>query len=182
MPTARAICARRQIDSSTSLPATIIRSASSSTTTTMKGSGRVGSPSFGLLAGLEHRPHVAIELLDVAHAVGRERLVALFHLAHRPAQRVRRLLRLDDDRRHQVRNVFIHPELEALRIHHDHPHIVRRRAIEDARQHGVEADRLAGARRTGDQQVRHGRQVRHVRLAVNRLAEREGQLRAVERV
>ena len=47
MPTARAICARRQIDSSTSLPATIMRSASSSTTTTMKGSGRGGSPSVG---------------------------------------------------------------------------------------------------------------------------------------
>ena len=35
IPTARAICARRAIDSSTSLRATIIRSASSSMTTTM---------------------------------------------------------------------------------------------------------------------------------------------------
>jgi len=35
MPAARAICARRAIDSSTSRPATIIRSASSSTMTTM---------------------------------------------------------------------------------------------------------------------------------------------------
>ena len=74
------------------------------------------------------------------------------------------------------------PELEPLRIDHDHPHIVRRRAIEDAGQHRVEADRLARAGRAGDQQVRHRREVRHVRLAVNGLAEREGQLRRRARV
>ena len=135
MPTARAICASRQIDSSTSLLATIIRSASSSMTTTMKGSG------FGVLAVLrrpllgERLADVAVVLLDVAHALGRERLVALLHLADGPAQRVRRLLRIDDDRRQQVRDVLVHPELEALRIDHDQPHIVGRRAVEDARQH-----------------------------------------------
>ena len=43
-------------------------------------------------------PDVAVVLLDVADALGRERLVALFHLAHRPAQRIRRLLGIDDDR------------------------------------------------------------------------------------
>ena len=48
MPTARAICARRAIDCSTSLLATIIRSASSSITTTMNGSGLGGSPSSGV--------------------------------------------------------------------------------------------------------------------------------------
>ena len=63
---------------------------------------------FGRLAGLEHRADVAVELLDVAHAVGGQRLVALFHLAHRPAQRVGGLLRIDDHRRHQVRNVLVH--------------------------------------------------------------------------
>ncbi len=54
-----------------------------------------------------------------------------------------------------MRNVLVHPELQPLRIDHDHPHIVRRRAVEDARQHRVDADRLAGAGRAGDQQVRH---------------------------
>ena len=136
MPTARAICARRAIDSSTSLLATIIRSASSSMTTTMKGSG------FELLAVLraslllgERRADVAVVLLDVAHALGRERLVALFHLAHRPAQRVGGLLRIDDDRRQQVRDLLVHPELEALRVDHDHPHVVGRGAVEDAGEH-----------------------------------------------
>ena len=42
MPTARAICAMRTMESSTSRAATIIRSLSSSTTTRMKGSGWTG--------------------------------------------------------------------------------------------------------------------------------------------
>ena len=135
MPTARAICASRAIDSSTSLLATIIRSASSSMTTTMKGSG------FGALA-VRRRPllgdrllDVAVVLLDVADAFGRERLVALLHLADGPAQRVGGLLRIDDDRRQQVRDVLVHPELEPLRIDHDQPHVVGRRAVEDAGEH-----------------------------------------------
>ena len=177
MPTARAICARRAIDSSTSLLATIIRSASSSMTTTMKRQRlrRLAILRRALLGDL--LLDVAVVLLDVAHAVRRERLVALFHLAHRPAQRVGRLLGIDDDRRHQVRDVVVHAELEALRIDHDHPHIVRRRAVEDAGQHAVDADRFAGAGRAGDQQVRHLREVGDVRLAVDRLAERHRQLR-----
>ena len=43
MPAARAFCARRAISSSIFLPTTIIRSASSSMTTTMVGSGASGS-------------------------------------------------------------------------------------------------------------------------------------------
>ena len=122
-------------------------------------------------------PDVAVVLLDVADAFRRERLVALLHLAHRPAQRVGRLLRIDDDRRQQVRDVLVHPELEPLRVDHDQPHVVGRRAVEDAGQHRVQADRLARAGRAGDQQVRHRREVGDVRLAVDRLAERERQLR-----
>ena len=45
MPTARASCAIRQISSSTSPAATIIRSASSSTTITMYASWRAFTPS-----------------------------------------------------------------------------------------------------------------------------------------
>ena len=159
MPTARAICASRAIDSSTSLLATIIRSASSSMTTTMNGSGLGCSPSFGVALLGDRLLHVAVVLLDVADAFGRERLVALLHLADGPAQRVRRLLRIDDDRRQQVRDVFVHPELEPLGVDHDQPHVVGRRAVEDAREHRVDADRLAGAGRAGDEQVRHRRQV-----------------------
>ena len=121
---------------------------------------------------------VAVELLDVAHTGRRQLLVALFHLLHGPAQRVDGLLRIDDDRRHQMRDVFVHPELDALRVDHDEPHFFRRRAEQNARQHRVDRDRFAGAGRSRNQQVRHRREVGHVRLAVNRLAERERQLRA----
>ena len=36
----------------------------------------------------------------------------------------------------------------------------------------VDADGLAGAGRSGDEQVRHRREIAHERLAVDRLAER----------
>ena len=137
---------------------------------------------LGHFARLEHRAHIAVELFDVAHAVRRQRLVALFHLAHRPAQRVRGLLRFHHHRRHQVRDVLVHAQLEPLWIHHDHPHIVRGGAIEDAGENGIEPDRLAGTSRAGNQQVGHGGQIGHEWLAVNGLAERKRQLRSGTRV
>ena len=89
-----------------------------------------------LVAGLlQHELDVAVVLLDVADAFGGERLVALFHLAHGPAQRVGRFLRIDDDGREQMGDLFVHPELESLRVDHDHPHVVGRGAVEDAREH-----------------------------------------------
>ena len=48
MPAARAFCARRAISSSIFLPTTIIRSASSSITTTMCGSRSSGSGLSGV--------------------------------------------------------------------------------------------------------------------------------------
>ncbi len=125
---------------------------------------------------LELVADVAVVLVDVAHAFGGQRLVALLHLVHRPAQGVGGQLGLDDDGREQVRDVFVHPQLEPLGVDHDQPHVVGRRAVEDAGQHRVEADRLAGARGAGDEQVRHRRQVGEVRLAVDRLAQREREL------
>ncbi len=180
MPTARAIWASRQIDSSTSLLATIIRSASSSMRTMMHGMGldfeAVLVDERPLALG-HRRLDVAVVLLEVAHADGRERLVALFHLAHRPPQGVRGQLGIDHDRRQQVRDLFVHPELETLGVDHDQPDVLRCRPEEDAREHGVHAHGLARAGRAGDEQVRHGRQVADERLAVDRLAEREREAR-----
>ena len=76
-----------------------------------------------------------------------------------------------------MRDVFVHPQLEALGIDHDQPDVVWRRAVEDAGQHGVQADRLAGAGGPGDEQVRHRRHVGDEGLAVDRLAERDRELR-----
>ena len=130
-------------------------------------------PGFSACAVLD----VAVVLLDVADADGRERLVALFHLADRPAQRVRGQLGIDDHGRQQMGDVLVHPELETLRVDHDQPHIVGRRAEEDAREHRVDADRLAGASRSGNKQMWHRRQIADERFAVDRLAERQRQLR-----
>ena len=77
-----------------------------------------------------------------------------------------------------MRNLFVHPELEALGVDHDQPHIVGCRPVEDAREHCVQSNRLAGARRARDEQVGHRGQVGDVRLTMDRLAERDRQLRA----
>ena len=75
-----------------------------------------------------------------------------------------------------MRDVVVHAELEPLGIDHDQPHVVRCGAVEDAGEHAVDADGLASAGRAGDQQVRHRRKVGHVGLAMNGLAEHQGEL------
>jgi hypothetical protein len=100
---------------------------------------------------VEHRAHVAVVLLDIADALLGQRLVPFLHLADGPPQGIGGLLRIDDDRSHQVRDVLVHAELESLRVNHDEADILRGRAEQDGGQHGVDADRLAGAGRSGDQ-------------------------------
>jgi hypothetical protein len=121
---------------------------------------------------LQHLPHVAVELVDVPHAERRQRLVALLHLVHGPPERIRRLLRVHHDRRQEVRDALVHAQLESLRIDHDQSDIVRRGPEEDAGEHRVQPDGFPCAGRACDEEVRHDREVRHVRLAVNGLAER----------
>ena len=109
IPAARAICASRCTAASISLPATIIRSAISSITTTMNGScssasgcsSKIGLPVSGIEAGLHPPRHHLAALLglghplvvaaDVAHAELAHRAVAALHLPHRPFQRHHRL-------------------------------------------------------------------------------------------
>ena len=57
--------------------------------------------------------------------------------------------------------------LDPLRVDEDHPHLVGRGPHEDRRDERVEAAGLAGASRTGDEQVRHRRQVHQHGLAVD---------------
>ena len=102
---------------------------------------------FGVRAFRQYQPDVAVVLLDVSHAFRGQRLVTLFHLVHGPTQRIRGLLRVDDHRRQQVRDLLVHPELQPLGIDQDHPHIVRGRPVEDAGQHRVDAHGLARAGR-----------------------------------
>jgi hypothetical protein len=76
-----------------------------------------------------------------------------------------------------MRDVLVHPELEPLGIDHDHPHVFRRRAEEDAREHRVHADRLAGTGRARNQKMRHRRQIEDERLTVDAPAKRQRQFR-----
>ena len=183
MPTARAFCARRTTDSSTSFGAIIIRSASSSMTMTISGigssfrSGSSGCCAF-TRASVSGSLMRGVVLLDVAHLadVG-QRLEPLVHQVDRPLERVGRLLRIRDDRRRQVRQVLVDLELDHLRVDQDQLHLVRPRLVDDRRDQRVQADALARPGRAGDQQVRHPPQVVHDRLSVDVLAEGERQKR-----
>ena len=91
---------------------------------------------------------------DVADADLGEHLVAHVHLAYGPVERVRRLLRVRDDRREEVRQVVVRAELDALRVDEDEPHLLGRVAHQQRRDERVDAARLARAGGTGDEHVR----------------------------
>ena len=57
---------------------------------------------------------VAVELLDIADARGGELLVPFLHLLDRPSKRIHRLFGVDDDRRHQMRDVLVDAKLDPL--------------------------------------------------------------------
>ena len=195
MPAARAFCASRWIRNSTSLPAVIIRSASSSTTTTICGSDLVVEllhlvarlAGLGIVAGLDPAAerlalhlglaHLGVEAGELAHADRRHHPIALLHLLDRPFERADRLGGLGHHRREQMRDVVVDAQLEHLRIDQDHLALLGRQPVEQRQDHAVEADRLARAGGAGDEQVRHRRQVGDDRIAGDVLAEDDRQLR-----
>ena len=128
---------------------------------------------LALLVGLRD---AGVEAVDVAHADLRHLAVAVLHLAHGPFQRDDGLLRIGDDGRQQMRDAVIDGQFEHLRVDHDQPAFLRRHAVEQRQDHGVDGDRLARAGGAGDQHVRHLGDVDDDRLAVDRLAERQRQL------
>src|SRR5262245_40094570 len=58
-----------------------------------------------------------------------------------------------------MRNTLVYRELEHLRVDEDQADLLRRRFVQNAEQHRVDADRLPGTGRAGDQHVRH---LRHI--------------------
>ena len=184
MPAARAFCARRAISSSIFLPATIIRSASSSITTTISGSVDSGSGSSGVSEnGLPiffpslRVADLLVEAREVAHADGRHQPVAFLHLADAPVQCVRREFHVGDDRREQVRDPFVDRQLEHLRVDHDQSHVLGCRLVQQRQDHRVDRDRLARAGRARDEHVRRLREIGDDRVAGDVLAHRDRQLR-----
>ena len=81
-----------------------------------------------------------------------------------------------------MRDVLVKPELQPLGIDHDQLHLIGPRAEQQRQDHRVDRDALAGARRSGGQQVRHLLQVGDDVLAADVLAERERQLEVRLRV
>ena len=126
------------------------------------------------------RAHV-VEVLQRARPRDRHLRVALLHLAHEVLQRGRGLARRGDHRRQQVRDRVVVGELDLLGVDQHHPHLVRRGAQQDRREHRVHARRLARAGRARHQQVRHLRQVGADRAARDVLAQPHRQRRPVGR-
>ncbi len=175
MPTARAFWAMRVIDSSTSRAATIIRSFSSSTTTTM-----YGRCSYSV-SGAEHHPGRRDDLAlgdglvvsaDVAEAHFGQEVVPPLHLLDRPTECVGRLLRVGHRLREQVREPLVLAHLDLLGVDQDQAHVVGRGAHQQRRDDAVDAARLTGARGAGDQQVRRGGEVEEHRFAGDVLTDR----------
>src|SRR5215472_7138237 len=168
MPAARASCVIRTTASSTSLGATIMRSASSSTITSRYGYGAYvrSEP-----AGADTRPHRLVEVVHVAESGGREVVVAPIHLADNPLQSLRRLLGARDDLRDEMRDPGVGGQFHPLRVHQNHPHLVRRRPQQDGGNQPINARRLAGARCSGYEHMRHLGEIRYDCPALDVLAE-----------
>lgn len=110
IPAARASWARRQIASSTSPGATIIRSASSSTMITICGifSGAFSPSGTRILATF------FVIFSKITYPIFRKGIVTAGHLGNSPVQRTGRFLRICDHRNEQVRDPVVYTELHHL--------------------------------------------------------------------
>jgi len=77
-----------------------------------------------------------------------------------------------------MRNSFVHGQFQHLGVDHDELAALRRQAVEQRQDHGVDANRLAGAGGAGNQHVRHAGEIGEHRLAADILAECQRQIEA----
>ena len=92
---------------------------------------------------------------DLAHVETLEDLQATLHLGHGPLQSARGLLGLGHHGHIEMRQTVIARKLDALGVDHDQANVLGKGAHEQGRDDGVDHDRLAGTRGTGNQQVGH---------------------------
>ncbi|OQB99364.1 MAG: hypothetical protein BWX79_03157 [Alphaproteobacteria bacterium ADurb.Bin100] len=112
---------------------------------------------------------------QIANAQLAQQLVAALHFAHAPVQAVGGLLHVGHHGRQQVRNAFVERHFQHLGIDHEKAHITRLRLVEQAQDHGVDPDRLAGAGGARHQHVWHLGQIGHHGIADNVLAQTDRQ-------
>ena len=89
------------------------------------------------------RAHCLVEVVDMAVAVCRQIVVPHLHLADDPLQCVRRLLRVRDDRRNEMRNALVRSQLDALRVDQHHAHLIWGGTHQNAGDQGVHAPAFA---------------------------------------
>ena len=130
---------------------------------------RVGDQGFALLGVGD----LGVVARQVAHPELAQQTIAPLHFGHTPVQRVAGVLHVGDHRRQQVRDAFVRAHLQHLGVDEDHAHLRRIALVEQRQQHGVDAHRLARARRAGHQQVGHAGQVGADGMAGDVLAQRQ---------
>ena len=84
-----------------------------------------------------------IEVGDVPGVVGVEQPVAALHFPHGPLQHVRRLVMARHHRQAEVRQRAVHRQLDHLRVDHEQLQLLRPVRVHQARNDGVDADRLS---------------------------------------
>ena len=103
-----------------------------------------------------------------------EQRIAALHLVQAILQRLKRPLGVGDHRREQVGHVVVQLELHDLGIDQQQAYLFRRAREQDGADQRVDQHRLAGSGGAGDQQVRGGGEIDHLRLAGDVLAEGDG--------
>src|SRR6266852_2300551 len=108
----------------------------------------------------------AIVLVDVAYAALRQQLQPVLHFPGGVAQDIGSDLWIVDHRREKMWNVLVKTQLQPLGIDEHQFHIVGAGLVENRHQQRVDEHALAGARRAGDEQVRHGGEIGDAHAAV----------------
>ncbi len=116
---------------------------------------------------------------QITHAQRRHQLITALHFIDAPAQRIGGVFHVGDHFRQQMRDTFVHRQLKHFRVDHDETNVFRLRLIEHAEDHGVHADRFTRTSGTGNQQMRHFRQIGHHRIAGDIFAQHHGKRRWV---
>ena len=112
---------------------------------------------------------------QVAHTHLAHELVTALHFSHAPGETVSGLLHVRHDRRQQMRNALVHRHLQHFGVDHQQAHVARLGLVQQAQNHGVDADRLARPGGARHQDMGHLGQIGHHRITDDVLAQTHGQ-------